>query len=247
MIRGGLFWLVTVASTFFFSSLALVFALFRAAPGAFDWIHRNWARALLAAAGVKLDVEGLEHVDTEGPQVLVANHQSMVDIWALMAVVPVSIRFVAKVELSRIPIFGAATRAGGHVFIDRSRASRAADAIREGIERMRRDNLTLALFPEGTRSGPDGELGRFLRGSFALAIETQTRLVPVAIDGGRDVLPRGARRPRPGVVTLRFAPAVPLAGTGPEDRDALLQETRDAISSMLAARDVEPEAADRAG
>jgi len=232
VIRVLWFRLVVVLSTAFFSLLAVLGGLVRAPRGHYDWIHRNWGRRVLAAAGVTVAIEGLEHAPPGKAQILVANHQSMLDIWALMATVPASLRFVAKEELARIPIFAAACRAAGHVFIDRGNAVKAAGAIRAAGDRMRREGLTLVLFPEGTRSR-DGSLGRFRRGAFALAIETGADLVPVAIEGGGRVLERGAKRVRPGTIRIRLAPPVPLAGLGAEDRDALVEDTRGTVAAML--------------
>lgn len=233
MIRTLVFRVVAVVSTFVFSVLGIAGGLLRAPHSWFDWVHRNWARSLLRAAGVRVHVEGVEHLVPGRAQILVANHQSLFDIWALMAVLPASLRFVAKAELARIPVFASAMRAAGHVFIDRGKASTAGEMIRAAGERMRRDGLTLVLFPEGTRSS-DGELGRFLRGSFALAIETQAHLVPAAIDGGREVMPRGARRIEPGPMRIRMAPAVALAGKTSADRDALVRDTEATVASLLA-------------
>lgn len=232
-MRTALFHVATALSTFFFSTLGIVCGLFRAPHGWFDWIHRNWAGSILWSAGARLEVEGIEHSEPGRGQILVANHQSMFDIWALMAAAPWSVRFIAKAELAKIPIFAAACRAAGHVFIDRGRASQAAEAIRVAGERMRREGLTLVLFAEGTRSA-DGELGAFRRGAFSLAIETQAVLLPVAIDGGAGVLPRGGRRVHPGTIRIRIAPGVPLEGRTAADRDALLAETHVTIAGMLA-------------
>jgi len=232
VIRVLWFRFVVVVSTTFFSILGLLGGLLRAPPGLYDWIHRTWGRSILAAAGAKVVVEGLENSTPGRAQILVANHQSMLDIWALMAAIPASLRFVAKEELSRIPVFAAACRAAGHVFIDRTKAGQAVEAIRAAGERMREDGLTLVLFPEGTRS-VDGSLGRFRRGAFALAIETRADLIPVAIEGGGRILGRGVKRVRPGTIRIRLAPPVPLAGLGAEDRDGLVEETRATVASML--------------
>lgn len=232
MIRVLWFRLVVVLSTTFFSVLGLIGGLVRAPHRLYDWIHRTWARSVLAAAGAKVEVEGLENSTPGRAQILVANHQSMLDIWALMAAVPVSLRFVAKKELSRIPVFAAACKAAGHVFIDRTRPGEAAGAIRAAGERMRRQGLSLVLFPEGTRS-PDGALGRFRRGAFALAIETGADLVPVAIEGGGRILGRDAKRITPGTIRIRLAPPVPLGGLSTEDRDALVEKTRVTVAGML--------------
>lgn len=242
MIRTAVFYAATVASTAVFSLLGILAGLGRAGPETFDRVHRGWARSILRAAGVEVEVRGGEHLRREGGQILVANHQSIFDIWALMAALPVSLRFVAKAELARIPLLAGAMRAAGHAFIDRRRASHARAAIRAAGETMREDGLTLVLFPEGTRS-PDGRLGRFRKGSFALAIEIGTVLVPAAVAGGARILPRGTHRIRPGRMTIRLAPPVPLDGLDATDRDGLVENTRAAVSGMLE----EIEASERAG
>jgi 1-acyl-sn-glycerol-3-phosphate acyltransferase len=118
------------------------------------------------------------------------------------------------------------------VFIDRSDPIPASAAIRAAGERMAREGLSLVFFPEGTRS-PDGVLRRFKKGSFALAIETQADLVPLAIDGGARVLPKGAGRVRPGIIRLECAPAVTLRGLTTDDRDDLTRRTRETVENML--------------
>ena len=81
---------------------------------------RTWSRTLLKLAGVPVRVEGEEHLDLEGAVIIVANHESWFDVWALAGWLPIEARFLAKKELSRIPIFGRAWRACGHISIDRA-------------------------------------------------------------------------------------------------------------------------------
>ena len=232
MIRSALFYAALLLSTGFFSILAVIVAHTSRGRAAINWIHRNWARSLLAAAGVRVTVRGVEHLDRRGAQILVANHASYFDVWALMAALPVSLRFIAKRELVRIPLLGRAMASGGHVFIDRASARNARIELRAAGRRMREEGLTLVVFPEGTRSG-DGALGRFRRGSFGLALEMGVPLVPVAITGGFGVYPRGARRVTPGCIGVRLAPPIPPADEGASDRAALMREARGAIETLL--------------
>jgi 1-acyl-sn-glycerol-3-phosphate acyltransferase len=163
----------------------------------------------------------------------------MFDIWAMFATLPVSLRFIAKKELSRIPIFAHAMRHAGHVFIDRTDRTQAAEAMRRAGQRMQEEGLSLGLFPEGTRSR-DGSLGAFKKGSFALAIETRTTLVPIAVDGGAEIVPGGLRlRPRP--LLMYCGSPINLSGLDAGDRDALLARSRAEIGEMLEeARRVRP-------
>lgn len=232
MIRTWWFVAVGTTSTVFFSLAAVSGGLLGAGRGFFDWVHRSWAGILLRSAGVRVRTKGLEHVEVGGAQILVANHQSAFDIWALMRKTPASLRFVAKQELSRVPIFARACRSAGHVFIDRNDRQAAMAAIRAAGDRMRREGLSLVLFPEGTRSA-DGRLGRFKRGSFVLAIETRAPLVPVAIQGGAQIQPKGSRRVHPGVLLVRFGEPIQTRGLTAADRDALTERCRVAVEEML--------------
>lgn len=239
MIRMLVFGVVAVPSTIFFSLVAIVAGLLRAPKSTFDWVHRNWSRSVLRAAGVEVRVTGLEHVVPDGAQIFVSNHQSMFDIWALFATLPVSLRFVAKKEMSRIPLLSRAMRAAGHVFIDRQDRVQAAEVMRRAGKRMLREGLSLGLFPEGTRAR-DGRLKPFKKGTFVLAIETQTTLVPVAVDGGGQIIVEGGGgrlkfRRRPPPIEIRCAEPIPLSGLTVADRDELLARTRAEIVRLLSA------------
>lgn len=232
MIRYWLFLAAGLPITLFFSLVAVAGGLAGAPAGWHDWVHRWWSRALLLLAGVEVEVRGLEHVDPERPLVVMANHQSLLDIPALLGWLPVSLRFVAKRELSRYPVFSAAMRGAGHVFIDRTDPAQAVGTMEEAARRMSEEHLALGLFPEGTRSS-DGRLRRFRRGAFALAVETQTAVVPVAVEGGWRLLPKGRRRLVPGRIRIRCAPPIDLEGLSREDRDEVLRRTRSRIEGML--------------
>lgn len=235
-MRGAARWLLFMGVggliTVGFSLVSLVGGLLRAPRSLHDWVHRTWSRALLRLAGVDVVARGLEHLRPGEPQVVVSNHQSLFDILVLFATLPVSLRFVAKSELSGIPVFSGAMRQAGHVFVDRERGSRALTVLEDAGRRMKREGLTLCLFPEGTRSR-DGRLGRFKRGAFVLAIDTQTRMVPVAVEGGGEILPKGRRSLEPRTVHLRCAEPVPLAGLGRSDRHELADRARETIVALL--------------
>jgi 1-acyl-sn-glycerol-3-phosphate acyltransferase len=96
VLRTAWFWFVTVPATAFFSTVSIVGGLVRAPATLHDWVHGNWGRTELWAAGVRTRVSGLENVSRTAPQIFVSNHQSIFDIFAILACAPVSVRFVAK-------------------------------------------------------------------------------------------------------------------------------------------------------
>jgi 1-acyl-sn-glycerol-3-phosphate acyltransferase len=159
------------------------------------------------------------------------NHASMIDIWAGFVGVPVSFRFIAKKQLSRIPLFGWAMWAGRFIFIDRQNALAARRSIEEAARRIKSGQSVL-IYPEGTRTR-DGRLMPFKKGGFHLAIDSGTAIVPMAIEGTRALMPRGAMLIRAGEVRLQIGEPIPTAGLGPGDRDRLVKQVHDRIAEML--------------
>ena len=138
-------------------------------------LARLWSHALLWTAGVPLRVKMHGELDGRQPYVFMANHLSTVDIWALFVALPVKVRFIAKKQLGRIPLFGWAMSAGRFIFIDRQNPLAARRSIDQAAERIHAGS-SVVIFPEGTRSR-DGHLGPFKKGGFLLAINGTTWVV----------------------------------------------------------------------
>lgn len=168
---------------------------------------RPWARGAIALVGARLDVEGAEHL--EGPAVFVSNHQSQVDVALLPAILPRKIRWVAKKELKRIPFWGWAFAKGGAVLIDRQDPRGAVAAIRDGIRQLP-EGWSVAVFPEGTRTR-SGEMNRFKKGAFHIAMQTGLPMVPIGLEGARDIIPADAWVTRPGVVYVTVGEPIPTS------------------------------------
>jgi 1-acyl-sn-glycerol-3-phosphate acyltransferase len=188
---------------------------------------KDWGRQLCALAGVRLVPHGLEAVQDGRPRVLVANHVSWFDVFALAAVLPRT-NFVAKAELGRIPVFGPAAEKAGTIFIQRDNRKAAFAAYEVAAERVRR-GATVIVFPEGTRGGSYA-LRPFKKGPFVLAIAAGTEVIPVYIHGSLEVQRKGAWRVTPGDVHLHFLAPLPTQGLGYEHRDELAARAQAAIA-----------------
>ena len=165
---------------------------------------KAWARAILNAAKVRVKVEDENVPEAPHPAVYLCNHRSNLDVWAIVAAVPDSSRFVAKQSLFRVPFLGWAMTAAGFVPVDRADRSRAIESL--GVAQTRiAEGKSLVMFPEGTRS-LDGRLARFKKGSFHVALAARWPVVPVAICGSGELFPPGAARLTPGEVRVRLAP-----------------------------------------
>jgi len=198
--------------------------------GAYDQIPRDYARDLLRYNRVTARAVGLERIAGIGPCVYVANHQSWFDVVALVDVLPGSLRFIAKKELGRVPLFGQALRTAGHIEIDRKNLSSAVSAYQDAAAEVR-GGLSAVVFAEGTRSR-NGRLQPFKKGPFVLAIVAQVPIVPVYVEGGFGILPKGTIRPRPGQITAHIGSPIPTTGLTYEDREDLSARARAALVAM---------------
>jgi len=189
-----------------------------------------WIRWILATFRVRVEAVGLENVPTDAPVILMSNHQSLVDIAAIIMTLPrtQSWRFVAKRELTRVPIFGQVILLSGHVIIDRGDRERAVASLRRAAEIIRA-GTTVIVFPEGTRS-PHGNLRVFKSGPFHLAIEAQVPIVPITVSGSQRITPKGELRVHRGVVKITYGKPIPTRGLSLDERKQLSDRVRDAIA-----------------
>jgi 1-acyl-sn-glycerol-3-phosphate acyltransferase len=210
---------------------ALISRLFDPSGDTVLVLARWWSRIICTLSGVKIEVEGQRDLDRSHSYVFMANHLSTVDIWALYVALPLPVRMIAKKQLGAIPLFGWAMWAGRFIFIDRHNAISARRSIDRAKERIRA-GASVLLFPEGTRSR-DGQLQPFKKGGFHLAIDAGVPIVPVALQGTRELMPRGSLRVRPGRVRVIIGAPIPTTGLEVDDRNALLERVRHTLAEML--------------
>lgn len=234
---------VFVVVTLFWALVACVIGLFDRSGEGGVWAARSWARWILGTASVEVECSGVEKVDVGQPYVFMSNHQSVFDVPAIVSTLPVSFRFVAKRELTWIPVFGWALMLVGHVIIDRGHRERCVSSLRRAAEQVRR-GVNVVIFPEGTRSETDGLLP-FKSGGFHLAIQAGVPVFPISVSGSRRITPKRSLRIESGRVRVRYGAPIATAELTRDDREALKEKVREAI---LAGFDPTfPGAPDRAG
>jgi 1-acyl-sn-glycerol-3-phosphate acyltransferase len=196
-------------------------------------VARAWARHLLACAGARVTVVGLERLDPRACYVLCPNHVSYMDTPVLLANVPNSFRFLAKEELFRIPFIGGHLERAGNISVPLEDPRAALRVLSQAGKGMREKGVSMLVFPEGGRS-ESGELQPFKDGAALLAIKAQAPMVPIGIIGVRDVLPMHSHHVRPGRVTLRIGNPIPTEGKEIRDRTALTERLSRDITALIA-------------
>lgn len=191
-----------------------------------------WGRAFIRLGGWDVRVEGMEHLPAGGA-VLVSNHQSLVDIPLLLSAFSRPVRFVAKSELGRIPLFGKAMASAGNLFVNRKDPRDAGRMFRKAAVRIT-DGQLISVFPEGRRTR-DGSIGPFKTGAFRLAREAGAQVVPAYIDGGFRAMPKGAWRFRPARLLVRVLPPLTSEEMEGDVKERVTQAARERLLAAAAA------------
>lgn len=214
--------------------LCFLLAPFLGGPGAFWAVAPRYIRATARAFGIRRELEGWEDLPAavrngSQPVIFAGNHASLLDPPLVISTLPGRPVFITKRELARVPFLGWVIWLADFIFIDRTdpQAARrslevAADCIRAGQSVM--------TFPEGTRSR-DGRLLPFKKGTFHLALAAGVPIVPLAIQGGLDILPRGTWHVRGG--GYRITVGQPLHPDHFPSPEAFLQATEAAVRGLL--------------
>lgn len=219
-------WSAASMAVFFLASLPSMLLAGGAGPSI--WMARRlWSPSSLRLSGVRLEVVR-EGPLPAGPAIYAANHESALDVFALVMAIPGDLRFLAKRELFRIPVFGWYLRLAGFVEVDRRDRARALESLRRAAARVRA-GTSLVVFPEGTRSR-DGRVHPFKKGPFVLALEAGVPVVPIAVVGAGAVTPKSRIEVHPG--PIRVVLGEPVHPASHPDRDGLLREVRRRIIVM---------------
>lgn len=219
-------------TTAFWASVSILGSLVSGSGRLQHFCMRRWSRDNLWLSRVRVEIEGLEHIDGSRSQLLVANHSGLHDILSLAAHLPIHFRWVAKKSLFGVPFMGWHMRRAGYIPIDRENPREAARSIIAAAEIIR-GGINAIAFPEGTRSH-NGDLGAFHSGAFALALRTGVPLVPVTLEGSHRVIMPKTRRVNPGVIIrIKIDRAIDISRYASSERHRLMEEVADIMSRNL--------------
>lgn len=224
--------IVLILWTICWAAVGLVVILLEWSGRLFMLLARiGWSRQILGLAGVRVAVTGLERVDWRKHYVIVANHQSALDIPLLINQIPVQTRFLAKRSLFFIPLFGWSLALARFIPVDRGSQRKSRRSIERAAHRIRK-GPSLIVFPEGTRT-PDGAVHKFKSGAFIIGIRSGVPILPVAVRGMFDVVPKSRLAVHPGRAELVFGEPISTAGLDMGDKERLRKEAQAAIERML--------------
>ncbi|HVA79686.1 MAG TPA: lysophospholipid acyltransferase family protein, partial [Candidatus Binataceae bacterium] len=207
IVWGAVATLLSVVYTAILATAAAVCAML-GYPAPVTQIARLWGWLIIRTCGIRVEIEGLENLAGLRSYLVVSNHQSFFDIFAVAAFMPGAIRFVAKKELLKIPVLGYALNNSCHIVIDRQAGGKE---IRRAIE-VTRMGYSICIFAEGHRFN-DNRVHEFEDGAAWLAILAKQPVVPMAISGSGRFFPRRAKIVVPGG-TMRMRIGQPIATAG---------------------------------
>ena len=193
-----------------------------------------WAPGLLCSpvwmGPMRIEVEGLDHVDFTKPHFFASNHQSLIDVPVLFRVLPTPLVFVLKEDLRKVPFLGWYVSAMGMIFVRRGERRQSMEALKQGARSIHAGKSVLA-FPEGTRSR-DGRVGAFKSGVFLPAIDAAIPVVPISIVGTGYCLPPDGFRPRSGTIRVCVGRPIATADFERGDRRRLADQAREQVLAL---------------
>jgi 1-acyl-sn-glycerol-3-phosphate acyltransferase len=223
------FWAI-LATLILFLPITLAGLFSKTGNMAFN-ISKLWAHLMAFVTGVRIYIRNKEKIDRSKSYVIIANHQSLFDILALVTTLGIQFRWIIKIELLKIPLFGHALYASRNIFIDRSNRQKAIESINKGADRLP-EGVSVMFFGEGTRS-PDGEVKVFKKGGFNLAIARGIPILPVTVNGSRKVLPKKSIVFKSGPIEVVVSDPIDTTNYKEANLDALIEKTRNAVISNL--------------
>jgi 1-acyl-sn-glycerol-3-phosphate acyltransferase len=213
------------------SILAMIFSLIDRSHTLYFKLSKYFSGGILWISGIKLDVRGLENFDRSKTYVFVSNHSSQYDIVTLQKIIPNRMAMIFKKELAKIPFFGWQLKMGPYVMIDRENYEKAMKSIEEAKEKMQKQNISIVVFAEGTRS-KTGEIQPFKRGAFRLATKVGYPILPTTIVGSNKIMPKGTYKLKSGTIKVHFDKPITSEGIKTRQQEIdLMNQVREIILS----------------
>ena len=223
--------------TFFWTISAIICSfIFPIKVKGINFCARFWGLTILRGSGIKIKVIGAENCQPGKNYMVIANHRSFLDIYAILSGSGLNCRMVAKRELTKIPVFGLMLKRSHTIIIDRSNRNQAINAMKIKGKQLKEFGISIVIFAEGTRSTGDRPLEEFKKGAFILAAQLGLPILPITIIGTDVLQPKGSIGIRPGTITLKIDPPLEISEYNrPSDIRPLATKTHEIIEANLLA------------
>ena len=219
-------------STAFWASISIVGSLVSGNGRLQHFCMRRWSKDNLWLSRVRVEIEGLENIDRDHPQILVANHSGLHDILSLAAHLPIQFRWIAKKSLFNVPFMGWHMRRSGYIPIDHKNPREAARSILAATKEIA-GGVNAIAFPEGTRS-TTGILGEFHSGAFVLCVHAEVPLVPVVVDGSYRVIAPQTLQVNPGIVIrIKICRPINISSYQKSEKKRLMEDVFSVMNTAL--------------
>ena len=195
------------------------------------YIGKFWSLLNIFLSGTRLTIKGKEKINTNLTHIVMSNHQSLFDVWALIGKIPLQIRWIVKAEIRKIPIFGYTLERMGHIYVDRKKRAAAYISLETAAGKIK-NGTSVIIFPEGTRSN-DGHLLKFRMGGIIMALKSGVPILPVTVNGSRFVLPKNTLALMPGKIEVVVGDVIDASTYDENNKNELMEKIRSAIQENL--------------
>ena len=203
-------WTLFVSLWMFSTLMAVILSIdTKKKENVFNTIERVFSRIAFKLLGMQVKIQGIENIPKDEPVIFISNHQSMMDIKLSLAFIPTNFSFISKDTVFHVPILGAYMVASGHIPIQRTDDRKAYETLLTAIRKLS-SRKSLVVFPEGTRSEV-GNLGPFKRGISLIILKSGRRVVPMAIYGSNQFMPKRGWLSHPGKRYVKISFGKPLS------------------------------------
>ena len=213
-----------VSTTLFFGTATIVLSIFLPSRWVSLICGTFWSRLNAWLTPMSVNVTGRQNIDPQQSYVVVANHQSLYDVFVLYGFLGIDFKWVIKQEMRSVPGLGIGCEKVGHIFVDRSDRKAALASINAAKSKIS-NGTSVVFFPEGTRSR-DGTLRQFKKGAFRFALDLDLPILPVTIVGTWEILPSDSLDLLPGKARLIIDQPILVDGLDGNDIPRLMEQVR---------------------
>lgn len=192
----------------------------------------QWAfKVVLFICGTKTEVIGFENIPKDEPVLFVGNHRSFFDVLISYSRMPDITGFVAKKEIKKVPILRRWMKNLHCLFLDRKNVKEGLKTILEGIDMIKKDNISIVIFPEGSRN-KESDVKEFKEGSFKFAEKSGCKIIPMAQNNTEMIFENQFPRIKKAHTVIEFGKPIVLSELDKEDRKRIGMYTHKIISEM---------------